>query len=39
MPNPTTNAATLTELIESNRNRRGRITYLEGEHDARDVSL
>jgi acyl-CoA synthetase (AMP-forming)/AMP-acid ligase II/acyl carrier protein len=38
MPNPTTNAATLTELIESNRNHPGRITYLEGEHDARDVS-
>jgi acyl-CoA synthetase (AMP-forming)/AMP-acid ligase II/acyl carrier protein len=38
MPNPTTNAATLTELIEANRSHPGRITYLEGEHDARDVN-
>ncbi|HEX4268423.1 MAG TPA: non-ribosomal peptide synthetase [Steroidobacteraceae bacterium] len=38
MPNPTTNFTTLAELIEANRNHPGRITYLEGEHDARDVS-
>jgi acyl-CoA synthetase (AMP-forming)/AMP-acid ligase II/acyl carrier protein len=38
MPNPTTNATTLTELIEANRTHPGRITYLEGEHDARDVN-
>ncbi|MDE2052233.1 MAG: AMP-binding protein, partial [Gammaproteobacteria bacterium] len=42
MPNPTTNATTsattLTELIEANRKHPGNITYLEGEHDARDVS-
>ena len=33
----TTNATTLTELLEANRNHPGKITYLEGEHDARDV--
>ncbi|MGH8298884.1 MAG: non-ribosomal peptide synthetase [Steroidobacteraceae bacterium] len=38
MSNPTTNATTLTELIEANRNYPGKITYLEGEHDARDLS-
>ncbi len=38
MPTPTTHAATLTELIESNRRHPGKLTYLEGEHDARDVS-
>ena len=38
MPNPTTNATTLAELITANRNHPGKITYLEGEHDARDVS-
>jgi acyl-CoA synthetase (AMP-forming)/AMP-acid ligase II/acyl carrier protein len=42
MPNPTTNvttnATTLAELITANRNHGGKITYLEGEHDARDVS-
>ena len=34
MPNPTT----LAELLEANRKYPGKITYLEGEHDARDVS-
>ncbi|HEY2035430.1 MAG TPA: non-ribosomal peptide synthetase [Steroidobacteraceae bacterium] len=34
MPNPTT----LTDLLEVNRSHPGKITYLEGEHDARDVS-
>ena len=38
MPNPTTNATTLTELIEANRGHPGKITYLEGEHDAQDLS-
>jgi acyl-CoA synthetase (AMP-forming)/AMP-acid ligase II/acyl carrier protein len=38
MPNPTTNATTLAELIAANRNHPGKITYLEGEHEARDVS-
>jgi acyl-CoA synthetase (AMP-forming)/AMP-acid ligase II/acyl carrier protein len=38
MPNPTSNATTLAELIAANRNHPGKITYLEGEHDARDVS-
>jgi acyl-CoA synthetase (AMP-forming)/AMP-acid ligase II/acyl carrier protein len=38
MSNPTANATTLTELIEANRGHPGRITYLEGEHDAQDVS-
>jgi acyl-CoA synthetase (AMP-forming)/AMP-acid ligase II/acyl carrier protein len=33
-----TNATTLTELMAANRNYPGKITYLEGEHDARDVS-
>ncbi|MFZ0498136.1 MAG: AMP-binding protein [Steroidobacteraceae bacterium] len=37
MPNPT-NATTLTELIAANRNYPGKITHLEGEQDARDVS-
>jgi len=37
MSNPT-NATTLAELITANRNHPGRITYLEGEHDARDLS-
>jgi acyl-CoA synthetase (AMP-forming)/AMP-acid ligase II/acyl carrier protein len=32
------NATTLAELIEANRNHPGKITYLEGEHDARDLS-
>ena len=31
-------AKTLTELFESNRTAAGRITYLEGENDSRDVS-
>src|SRR5581483_8397075 len=35
MSNPTT----LTELIEANRNHSGKVTYLEGEHDAHDVSF
>ena len=35
MSNPTT----LTELIETNRNHPGKVTYLEGEHDAHDVSF
>ena len=34
MSNPTT----LTELLEVNRKHAGRITYLEGEHDAHEVS-
>ncbi len=38
MSNPTTNATTLAELIEANRKHTGKLTYLEGEHDARDVS-
>jgi acyl-CoA synthetase (AMP-forming)/AMP-acid ligase II/acyl carrier protein len=49
MPNPTikaatqatthaTQATTLSELIAANRHHPGKITYLEGEHDARDVS-
>ena len=38
MSNPTTNATTLTELIEANRRHPGKITYLEGEHDAQDLS-
>jgi acyl-CoA synthetase (AMP-forming)/AMP-acid ligase II/acyl carrier protein len=38
MPNATTNATTLAELLEANRTYPGRITYLEGEHDSRDVS-
>ncbi len=33
------NATTLTELIEVNRSYPGRITYLEGEHDSRDVGF
>ena len=37
MPNATTNATTLTELLEANRSHRGKITYLEGEHEARDL--
>jgi acyl-CoA synthetase (AMP-forming)/AMP-acid ligase II/acyl carrier protein len=32
------NATTLAELLAANRNYPGKITYLEGEHDARDVS-
>ena len=42
MPNPTTNATnatTLAELIAANRAYPGKITYLEGEHDSRDVSF
>ena len=39
MSNSTTNATTLAELITANRNHGGKITYLEGEHDARDVSF
>ncbi|MDE2450492.1 MAG: non-ribosomal peptide synthetase [Gammaproteobacteria bacterium] len=38
MSNPTTNATTLVELLEANRNHPGKITYLEGEQDAHDVS-
>jgi acyl-CoA synthetase (AMP-forming)/AMP-acid ligase II/acyl carrier protein len=38
MSNPTTHASTLAELLEANRRHPGNITYLEGEHDARDVS-
>src|SRR5579863_7768297 len=38
MSNPTTNATTLAELLEANRKYPGKITHLEGEHDARDVS-
>ena len=38
MSTPTTNATTLNELLEANRNHPGKITYLEGEHDAHDVS-
>ncbi len=42
MSNPTTHdtthATTLVELLEANRRHPGRITYLEGEHDTRDVS-
>jgi len=38
MSNPTTNATTLTELIVAHRAHHGKITYLEGEHDAHDVS-
>jgi acyl-CoA synthetase (AMP-forming)/AMP-acid ligase II len=34
---PLSNVATLTELLEVNRGRPGKITYLEGENDARDV--
>lgn len=37
MSNSTTNATTLAELIEANRKHPGKITYLEGENDARDV--
>jgi acyl-CoA synthetase (AMP-forming)/AMP-acid ligase II/acyl carrier protein len=33
------NVATLTELIEHQRSSPGRITYLEGEQDSRDVSF
>jgi acyl-CoA synthetase (AMP-forming)/AMP-acid ligase II/acyl carrier protein len=33
------NATTLNELMESNRNFPGNITYLEGENDTRDVSF
>jgi acyl-CoA synthetase (AMP-forming)/AMP-acid ligase II/acyl carrier protein len=33
------NIVTLTELIEHHRASPGRITYLEGEHDSRDVSF
>ena len=32
------NATTLTELFEANRKVAGKITYLEGENDSRDVS-
>src|SRR6185312_15385465 len=38
MPNTTTNATTLAELLEANRKHGGKLTYLEGEHDAHDVS-
>jgi acyl-CoA synthetase (AMP-forming)/AMP-acid ligase II len=38
MSHPTTNATTLAELLEANRRQPGKITYLEGEHDAREVS-
>jgi len=33
------NATTLAELIEANRSYPGKITYLEGEHEARDVGF
>ncbi|MBW4051867.1 MAG: AMP-binding protein [Proteobacteria bacterium] len=39
MSNPNLHARTLTELIEANRSHPGRITHLEGEHDARDVGF
>ena len=39
MSNPTTTATTLAELLETNRKLPGKITYLEGEHDAHDVSF
>jgi acyl-CoA synthetase (AMP-forming)/AMP-acid ligase II/acyl carrier protein len=39
MPNATTNVTTLAELLEANRNHPGKITYLEGEHEAREVSF
>ena len=32
-------AATLIELMERNRDSRGRITYLEGENDSRDLGF
>jgi acyl-CoA synthetase (AMP-forming)/AMP-acid ligase II/acyl carrier protein len=35
MSNPTT----LTELIDANRSHPGKVTYLEGEHEAHDVSF
>jgi acyl-CoA synthetase (AMP-forming)/AMP-acid ligase II/acyl carrier protein len=38
LTNATTHATTLAELLAANRNYPGKITYLEGEHDARDVS-
>jgi acyl-CoA synthetase (AMP-forming)/AMP-acid ligase II/acyl carrier protein len=38
LTNATTPIATLAELLAANRNHPGKITYLEGEHDARDVS-
>jgi acyl-CoA synthetase (AMP-forming)/AMP-acid ligase II/acyl carrier protein len=38
MSHPTTNATTLSELLEANRKHPGKITYLEGEHEAREVS-
>jgi acyl-CoA synthetase (AMP-forming)/AMP-acid ligase II/acyl carrier protein len=38
MPTSTTNPTTLAELITANRSHPGKITYLEGEHDSRDVS-
>lgn len=39
LTNATTHVTTLAELLAANRNYPGRITYLEGEHDARDVSF
>ncbi len=39
MSNPTSHAATLTEILEANRRLPGRITYLEGEHDVREVGF
>jgi acyl-CoA synthetase (AMP-forming)/AMP-acid ligase II/acyl carrier protein len=33
------NPNTLTEILEANRSHPGKITYLEGEHDARDVGF
>ncbi|HEY6514636.1 MAG TPA: AMP-binding protein, partial [Steroidobacteraceae bacterium] len=40
MSNPTnpTSITTLAELITANRAHAGKLTYLDGEHDARDVS-
>ena len=39
MSKPNLHATTLTGLIEANRGHSGRITYFEGEHDARDVGF
>ena len=38
MPNAMPTVTTLAELLEANRSHPGKITYLEGEHDAREVS-
>ncbi len=39
MSNPNTHVTTLTELLEVNRRHPGKITYLEGEHEAREVGF